>query len=146
MDGGDNPWDFGGANQYPPLAYGDIKSALQRDYEAENAQQLEVNNLTQLNLTQSRPKYSSDDPPPKPVFIQSVTASPGQTPQPPVIIRIGNELFPTPDLRNQTSPRADRKYRPNGNLAMTPHQEPTQAQKRRLKTLDYIRGYFAEHR
>ena len=29
---------------------------------------------------------------------------------------------------------------------MTPHQEPTQAQKRRLKTLDYIRGYFAEHR
>jgi len=45
----DDPWDFGGDNQYPMLVYGTIKSAPQRDYDTDNDRLLEVNNLEQLN-------------------------------------------------------------------------------------------------
>ena len=48
--GGDSPWHFGGAYQYPLLEYGDLKaSTQQRDYDADNDQLIEVNNLAQLN-------------------------------------------------------------------------------------------------
>ena len=47
--GGDSPWDFGGDGQYPMLAYGTVKAAPQRDYDADNDRLLEVNNLAQLN-------------------------------------------------------------------------------------------------
>jgi len=48
--GGDSPWHFGGAYQYPLLEYGDLKAATQqRDYDADNDQLIEVNNLAQLN-------------------------------------------------------------------------------------------------
>ena len=48
--GGDNPWYFGGAYQYPLLEYGDLKvSTQQRDYDTDNDQLIEVNNLAQLN-------------------------------------------------------------------------------------------------
>ena len=48
--GGDSPWHFGGAYQYPLLEYGDLKVATQqRDYDADNDQLIEVNNLAQLN-------------------------------------------------------------------------------------------------
>ena len=48
--GGDSPWHFGGAYQYPLLEYGDLKvSTQQLDYDTDNDQLIEVNNLTQLN-------------------------------------------------------------------------------------------------
>ena len=48
--GGDSPWHFGGAYQYPLLEYGDLKVATQqRDYDADNDQLIEVNDLAQLN-------------------------------------------------------------------------------------------------
>jgi len=48
--GGDSPWHFGGAYQYPLLEYGDVKAATQqRDYDTDNDQLIEVNNLAQLN-------------------------------------------------------------------------------------------------
>ena len=48
--GGDSPWHFGGAYQYPLLEYGDLKvSTQQRDYDTDNDQLIEVNNLAQLN-------------------------------------------------------------------------------------------------
>ena len=47
--GGDSPWDFGGDGQYPMLAYGTVKAAPQRDYDADNDRLIEVNNLAQLN-------------------------------------------------------------------------------------------------
>ena len=48
--GGDSPWHFGGAYQYPLLDYGDLKvSTQQRDYDTDNDQLIEVNNLAQLN-------------------------------------------------------------------------------------------------
>ncbi len=42
--GGDNPWYFGAANQYPVPVYGTA-----RDYDTDNDQLLEVDNLAQLN-------------------------------------------------------------------------------------------------
>ena len=42
--GGDKPWYFGAANQYPIPVYGAV-----RDYDADNDQLIEVDNLTQLN-------------------------------------------------------------------------------------------------
>ena len=42
--GGDTPWYFGAANQYPVPVYGTA-----RDYDADNDQLLEVDNLAQLN-------------------------------------------------------------------------------------------------
>ena len=42
--GGDSPWYFGAANQYPVPVYGTA-----RDYDADNDQLLEVDNLAQLN-------------------------------------------------------------------------------------------------
>ena len=42
--GGDNPWYFGAANQYPILVYGTA-----RDYDTDNDRLLEVENLAQLN-------------------------------------------------------------------------------------------------
>ena len=42
--GGDNPWYFGAANQYPILVYG-----MARDYDTDNDRLLEVDNLAQLN-------------------------------------------------------------------------------------------------
>ena len=42
--GGDNPWYFGAANQYPVPVYGTA-----RDYDADNDRLLEVENLAQLN-------------------------------------------------------------------------------------------------
>ncbi len=42
--GGDNPWYFGAANQYPVPVY-----ETARDYDADNDQLLEVDNLAQLN-------------------------------------------------------------------------------------------------
>ena len=47
--GGDNPWYFGGSNQYPILAYGTMRDFPLWDYDADNDQLLEVNNLAQLN-------------------------------------------------------------------------------------------------
>ena len=47
--GGDSPWYFGGANQYPLLDYGTLIAAPQRDYDADNDRLIEVNNLAQLN-------------------------------------------------------------------------------------------------
>ena len=48
--GGDSPWHFGGAYQYPLLEYGDLKAATQQlDYDTDNDQLIEVNDLTQLN-------------------------------------------------------------------------------------------------
>ena len=42
--GGDTPWYFGAANQYPVPVYGAV-----RDYDADNDQLIEVESLTQLN-------------------------------------------------------------------------------------------------
>ena len=42
--GGDKPWYFGAANQYPVPVYGAV-----RDYDADNDRLIEVDNLTQLN-------------------------------------------------------------------------------------------------
>ncbi len=47
--GGDSPWYFGGANQYPLLVYGAMRDFLLWDYDADNDQLIEVNNLAQLN-------------------------------------------------------------------------------------------------
>ena len=48
--GGDSPWHFGGAYQYPLLEYGDLKASTQQlDYDTDNDQLIEVNNLAQLN-------------------------------------------------------------------------------------------------
>ena len=48
--GGDSPWHFGGAYQYPLLEYGDLKASTQQmDYDADNDQLIEVSNLAQLN-------------------------------------------------------------------------------------------------
>ena len=49
-DGGDSPWHFGGAYQYPLLEYGDLKASTQQlDYDTDNDQLIEVNDLAQLN-------------------------------------------------------------------------------------------------
>jgi len=47
--GGDSPWYFGGANQYPLLVYGAMRDFLLWDYDTDNDQLIEVNNLAQLN-------------------------------------------------------------------------------------------------
>ena len=47
--GGDSPWYFGGSNQYPILAYGEMRDFPLWDYDADNDQLIEVNNLAQLN-------------------------------------------------------------------------------------------------
>ena len=47
--GGEDPWHFGGGQQYPILVYGTIKSAPQRDYDEDNDRLIEVNSLAQLN-------------------------------------------------------------------------------------------------
>ena len=47
--GGDSPWYFRGANQYPILAYGAMGEFPLWDYDTDNDRLLEVNNLAQLN-------------------------------------------------------------------------------------------------
>ena len=47
--GGDSPWYFGGANQYPLLVYGAMRDFPLWDYDADNDQLIEVNSLAQLN-------------------------------------------------------------------------------------------------
>ena len=47
--GGDSPWYFSGSNQYPILAYGEMRDFPLWDYDADNDQLIEVNNLAQLN-------------------------------------------------------------------------------------------------
>ena len=47
--GGDSPWYFRGANQYPILAYGTMRDFPLWDYDTDNDRLLEVNNLAQLN-------------------------------------------------------------------------------------------------
>ena len=50
VEGGDNPWHFGGNLHYPILVYGDIKSSpQQRDYDSDNNQRIEITTLEQLN-------------------------------------------------------------------------------------------------
>ena len=47
--GGDSPWHFGGAYQYPLLVYGAMRDFPLWDYDTDNDQLIEVNNLAQLN-------------------------------------------------------------------------------------------------
>ena len=47
--GGDDPWYFGGVNQYPLLVYGTMRDFPLWDYDTDNDQLIEVNNLAQLN-------------------------------------------------------------------------------------------------
>ena len=47
--GGDSPWYFRGANQYPILAYGAMRDFPLWDYDTDNDRLLEVNSLAQLN-------------------------------------------------------------------------------------------------
>ena len=50
VEGGDNPWHFGGDRHYPILVYGDIESApQQRDYDSDNNRRIEITTLAQLN-------------------------------------------------------------------------------------------------
>ena len=48
-DGGDTPWDFGIATEYPALIYGGMENAPQRDYDRDDDNLIDIHNLARLD-------------------------------------------------------------------------------------------------